>query len=212
MQYVLQPTEDDVLHSAKGTTWKTHKYVEIVNTNGKRRYVYKDKTQSRRDKISAEYKRNNAKNNGQKAQYNRELELAEINRQLADINRPLSAKIQKAFLNTYANAYSLMEKSGLLDKKLEKARLADEKAKLEAMISATNFRKSQEIRNDIDAKKGQEILKYMKDKQEKSLYDLQNKINEDLEEKRKKREKEQERENRASNFRNRILLKKNGGK
>ncbi len=40
MQYVLQPTQDDVLHSAKGTTWKNHKYVDIVTKNGKRVYKY----------------------------------------------------------------------------------------------------------------------------------------------------------------------------
>lgn len=38
--YIIKPTQDDIFHSAKGTTWKTHKYVDIVTKNGKKYYKY----------------------------------------------------------------------------------------------------------------------------------------------------------------------------
>lgn len=36
MNYILAPTEEYLAHSAKGTTWKDHKYIKKVND----RYIY----------------------------------------------------------------------------------------------------------------------------------------------------------------------------
>lgn len=215
MQYVLKPAQNDVLHSSKGVKWKNHKYVEIVTTkNGKRRYVYKSDQKNRRDKISAEYKRNTAKTDKRKQQYDNELKLLDANQKLTEMNRPVGAKIQNAFMNLYANAYGLLEKSGLLDKKIEKERLMDEKAKLEARLSADKFVEVQNIRKDWDAKKGADLINYGKEKREREFYKLQEQINKDLEEKKQKREeaaaKAKAKADRATNFRNRISYK--GGK
>ena len=68
MQYILKPTEDDVLHSAKGTTWKNHKYVDIVTKNGKRVYKYgRYLTSKAKSKITG---KNAVTNKDSKYQYN----------------------------------------------------------------------------------------------------------------------------------------------
>ena len=40
MQYVLRPTDDDILHYKKGSESKTHKYISRVLKNGKWVYIY----------------------------------------------------------------------------------------------------------------------------------------------------------------------------
>ena len=40
MAYIIAPTDDNLSHSYKGTTWKNHKYTDIVTKNGKKYYKY----------------------------------------------------------------------------------------------------------------------------------------------------------------------------
>lgn len=52
MKYIVAPTEEYLEHSAKGTTWKKHKYIK--KSNG--RYYYADDVKRQRARVSANYK------------------------------------------------------------------------------------------------------------------------------------------------------------
>ena len=66
MEYIIHPTKDYLAHSAKGTTWKNHKYIRKEGN----RYIYdpKDKKKFEEDleKYKDEYEadRNNRINRG----------------------------------------------------------------------------------------------------------------------------------------------------
>ena len=204
MNYVLAPTQNDIVHSAKGTTWKKHKYVEIKNG----RYIYKNTEANRRKKISTEYKRNTAKNEAAKELYDEELKTLNNESQLEEINRPLTVKIQKGVLNTWLSAMDLIKKTGIFDKAIEKERLEEEAAALKAQISAKNFRAVEDIIKAESIKKGAEMVEWSKDYKQKqaakALYDRQEEINKDLEKKAREREKKE----RSINFRNRISIRR----
>ena len=58
MNYIINPSQNDIIHSAKGKDWKTHKYISKKKVNGKWVYVYTDKGGSIADKIGlTSYKR-----------------------------------------------------------------------------------------------------------------------------------------------------------
>lgn len=42
MNYIIAPTDNDILHYAKGSESKTHKYVSRYKKNGRWYYTYKD--------------------------------------------------------------------------------------------------------------------------------------------------------------------------
>lgn len=81
MEYIIS-------HSAKGHTWKHHKYVDKIGN----RYVYKDDQQRRRQRMSANYKGDKNK-----------LNYLSNQQALADLDRPLTAKIQKNGLQLWDN-------------------------------------------------------------------------------------------------------------
>lgn len=51
MNYIINPSQNDIIHSAKGKDWKTHKYISKKKVNGKWVYIYKYKGGSIADKL-----------------------------------------------------------------------------------------------------------------------------------------------------------------
>lgn len=89
-----------IAHSVKGSTWKKHKYVTKVG----KRYVYKDDVTRRRNKLSAQSKLQKAIKSGAKDEIKYQtdqIRALTIEQELADLNRPLTAQLEKAGLNMF---------------------------------------------------------------------------------------------------------------
>lgn len=119
-----------IAHSAKGSTWKNHKYVTKIGN----RYVYKDDEKRRRQKISAEYKGDE-----------NEMKAIEAEQKLADMNRPLSAELEKNGLQLWNNLINALGAAGTSIKNLVTPdSVAVNNAKnqiLEAQLQAYNLNK-----------------------------------------------------------------------
>lgn len=175
-----------IAHSAKGSTWKKHKYIEIRNG----RYVYKDDEQRRRNKISAEYKRNTATNESAKEKYDKELQLIDVEQELADLNRPLSAKLENAYINLYDKVYGLVAKTGILDKSIQNRALERKNEETAKEMKTAEFREKR-------MKAEEERIRKENEKKEKERQKYLKNVT-----------KNKNKKNRTSNFRERISIRK----
>lgn len=122
MNYVIS-------HSVKGSTWKNHKYVTKIGN----RYVYKDDQKRRRERISANYKGDTEK-----------LDYISNQQALADMNRPLTAVLQKNGLQLWDNIVNALTPNAVKESKAKKEELQKKIEDYESQIRLKDREKSKE--------------------------------------------------------------------
>lgn len=152
-------------HSAKGSTWKKHKYVEIKNG----RYIYKEDSTRQRKRISANAGLQKAVNPAQVQYYKNLLEQLAIEQKLAEINRPLPAKIEKVAYELYDKAVDALKSTGALDKMIESQQLTEELERLKNEQKVKDIKIEDEIRKTEAIKKGQQMTEWTKENKEKRI-------------------------------------------
>lgn len=188
-------------HSVKGSTWKKHKYVEKKNG----RYIYKEDLARQRKRVSTNTKLQKTTNSGEIRDYKNLLEQLAIEQKLAEINRPLPAKIEKVAYELYDKAVDALKSTGVLDKMIESQQLAEELERLKNEQKERDVKEEDKIRKAWEVERGKEMTEWAEKNKEK-------RIQENLEWAKQMREDStagiRAREERKNAFRSRISVKR----
>lgn len=126
---------DELIHSAKGSTWKKHKYTSIVTTiSGKKRYIYaatkkkgEPKTSEKIEKYTyqnAEYKRRMDNLIKERDQYQKDLSSG---RQKYKVGSKEYEDVQNKIKNLNSDIMLLKKAIQIWNRKIEKLKLAAKK-------------------------------------------------------------------------------------
>lgn len=158
-----------IAHSAKGSAWKKHKYVTKVGN----RYVYKDDVKRRRNKLSAQSKLQKAIKSGAKDEIEYQtdqIRALTLEQELADLNRPLTAQLEKTGLNMFQTLLDNWMETDLY-KNYEKSK--EHKEALEQELKALTEKRAEHDK-DLEEKKKEE--EYNKSRQGKLRNRLKSKL------------------------------------